>query len=631
MALSTTSFYDVLGVGSAATLDEIKLAFKRRALQVHPDKGGNKEAFHLVYQALETLADPAARKRYDCQRVQGNPRDEAPVCTRKSKGKAKRAAPGHRQSKAASTSATAKPQSKQTKLLVKLRDLLKQLPREVRNDVFTHQFSQKQRILLENWMREQPHQSSSCWPVLRAGGENSPEHQGVVVKGRKSEASFASTALPLGHDECPAVAVGSMVRWSGLVARRKRRKKADSRKQVKRAHGKVIGVGNGYRQGNHSTHYRADIIFDGLHVYTSCTDFQTALDYLMVLTFVRQKMQDLAKKSASFEERFKETLASCAMAHGLDIADLNLSFSVHQSCTFFVGPEMKVRTPMVKDIEQLGKMRRCLESFRQYSRHTGSNSLYSLYSPAHLADAWERLQDAVADAWKVAKSDSTKFLQKMRLQHEASAYLRFRALQHCERRKMAANDKNQYRPQSLQEPSSRPSERKERQKMATHDKNQHRPRRLQERSSGYIERRERQNMAAHDKNQHRPRGLQDSTFVAQQLMSRRMLTLKLLLVRWERMLTWQQKQEHARRQTLGSVEAETDARRRAIEERNPEMQTKEDKEVQWFHGEPPVDLILRCWYLFVPFASHQKVCSPTTRVLFCRTLGHAHNRGDSRP
>ena len=59
------SLYDVLLVDQNATLDEIKLAFKKRALQVHPDKGGSKEAFHLVYQALETLADPLARRKYD--------------------------------------------------------------------------------------------------------------------------------------------------------------------------------------------------------------------------------------------------------------------------------------------------------------------------------------------------------------------------------------------------------------------------------------------------------------------------------------------------------------------------------------------------------------------------------------
>ena len=59
------SLYDVLLVDQHATVNEIKLAFKKRALQVHPDKGGSKEAFHLVYKALETLADPEARQKYD--------------------------------------------------------------------------------------------------------------------------------------------------------------------------------------------------------------------------------------------------------------------------------------------------------------------------------------------------------------------------------------------------------------------------------------------------------------------------------------------------------------------------------------------------------------------------------------
>ena len=51
------SCYDVLGIDRNASLEDIKVAFKRRALQVHPDKGGSKEAFHAVYKAFEILAD----------------------------------------------------------------------------------------------------------------------------------------------------------------------------------------------------------------------------------------------------------------------------------------------------------------------------------------------------------------------------------------------------------------------------------------------------------------------------------------------------------------------------------------------------------------------------------------------
>ena len=39
-------FYETLRIARRASLEEIKLAFKKIALEVHPDKGGNKEAFH---------------------------------------------------------------------------------------------------------------------------------------------------------------------------------------------------------------------------------------------------------------------------------------------------------------------------------------------------------------------------------------------------------------------------------------------------------------------------------------------------------------------------------------------------------------------------------------------------------
>ena len=61
------SLHDVLQVPQHATLSDIKLAFRQRALQVYPDKGGSKDAFHQVYDALETLSDPEARRKYDQQ------------------------------------------------------------------------------------------------------------------------------------------------------------------------------------------------------------------------------------------------------------------------------------------------------------------------------------------------------------------------------------------------------------------------------------------------------------------------------------------------------------------------------------------------------------------------------------
>jgi len=59
-------YYEVLGVGKGASADEIKKAYRRLAVQYHPDKqGGNEEKFKEIGEAYEVLKDSEKRKRYD--------------------------------------------------------------------------------------------------------------------------------------------------------------------------------------------------------------------------------------------------------------------------------------------------------------------------------------------------------------------------------------------------------------------------------------------------------------------------------------------------------------------------------------------------------------------------------------
>lgn len=59
-------YYEVLGVGKSASADEIKKAFRRLAVQHHPDKeGGSEEKFKEINEAYEVLKDPSKRQRYD--------------------------------------------------------------------------------------------------------------------------------------------------------------------------------------------------------------------------------------------------------------------------------------------------------------------------------------------------------------------------------------------------------------------------------------------------------------------------------------------------------------------------------------------------------------------------------------
>jgi DnaJ family protein A protein 2 len=61
----THKFYEALGVSRGASKDEIKRAFKKKAMQCHPDKGGDPEAFKQVGEAYEVLSDDETRARYD--------------------------------------------------------------------------------------------------------------------------------------------------------------------------------------------------------------------------------------------------------------------------------------------------------------------------------------------------------------------------------------------------------------------------------------------------------------------------------------------------------------------------------------------------------------------------------------
>lgn len=69
---SHSTHYDVLGIRPDATAEEVKRAYRRKVLQVHPDAARDSEAappdrgaFQRVRRAYEVLGDEAERLRYD--------------------------------------------------------------------------------------------------------------------------------------------------------------------------------------------------------------------------------------------------------------------------------------------------------------------------------------------------------------------------------------------------------------------------------------------------------------------------------------------------------------------------------------------------------------------------------------
>lgn len=64
--MAKRDYYEVLGVGKNASADELKKAYRRLAVQHHPDKeGGDESKFKEINEAYEVLKDTSKRQRYD--------------------------------------------------------------------------------------------------------------------------------------------------------------------------------------------------------------------------------------------------------------------------------------------------------------------------------------------------------------------------------------------------------------------------------------------------------------------------------------------------------------------------------------------------------------------------------------
>lgn len=66
--------YETLGVSENASQDEIKRAYRRLAMQHHPDKGGDTNKFQEIQSAYDVIGDEQRRAQYDVERRNGGVR-----------------------------------------------------------------------------------------------------------------------------------------------------------------------------------------------------------------------------------------------------------------------------------------------------------------------------------------------------------------------------------------------------------------------------------------------------------------------------------------------------------------------------------------------------------------------------
>ena len=67
--MSKRDYYEVLGISKSASEEEVKKAYRKLAMQFHPDRNaGDKESeakFKEVNEAYSVLSDGQKRKQYD--------------------------------------------------------------------------------------------------------------------------------------------------------------------------------------------------------------------------------------------------------------------------------------------------------------------------------------------------------------------------------------------------------------------------------------------------------------------------------------------------------------------------------------------------------------------------------------
>ena len=65
---SDVNYYQVLGVLTTATRDQIRTAYRVKVRSAHPDHGGDPEQFAMIAEAWEVLGSESEREHYDADR-----------------------------------------------------------------------------------------------------------------------------------------------------------------------------------------------------------------------------------------------------------------------------------------------------------------------------------------------------------------------------------------------------------------------------------------------------------------------------------------------------------------------------------------------------------------------------------
>ena len=78
---ASKDYYSILGAGEDASAGDIERLYKRKAIERHPDRGGDEEEMKSLNEAYGVLKDERARRAYDAERRGAAGNDGAPTTT----------------------------------------------------------------------------------------------------------------------------------------------------------------------------------------------------------------------------------------------------------------------------------------------------------------------------------------------------------------------------------------------------------------------------------------------------------------------------------------------------------------------------------------------------------------------
>jgi len=441
--------YGVLGVRRHSTNGELRATLKHQVLELHPDCGGTKQAFTQALLAFETLL--VRRNGTQCQAQLAHTARQ-PECQQWgtfrscANGDAKRRRcqrepllPGH--TMVATTVPSPKvsgrrcdgpgdergSQHKQAFLMSKIFALLKRLPAARRRLALETQFTEPQRLALEAWaISSSEATASTSSGAGRAGKRN--DEGAVKCRGGPQSSSTGSVLEVRGIGSCHD-GMGSDAGSFAPAALRNNdatchaehgneQSLGTSEGAAKRGPPEItnpncssfpsIGTDKGVRGvawkwRRSGARYQANVCVEALYfIAREVPDLQTALDDLVVLTSIKQRilMQGSRRDACNeFESRVRAAVPAALEAHGMSAEELGLRFHVMVSMRFWIRPPL--HTPQQQSLERALHAWGRLNGFRQgYARIDPlvRQSQWVAFREAYLGILAEQGQDVVRSA-----------------------------------------------------------------------------------------------------------------------------------------------------------------------------------------------------------------------------------------